>query len=225
MKVAFCSMSDRADIRGLSWPLLDSYCKRHGYSFVTRTDIIDRDRHPSWSKLPFLKSLLPAYDIVVWFDDDILLTQPDMRIEELLKPFLESDHVIAVSSNNTAPFNFGLIVAKPTAGPVLDRIYDAVTEETRFGLYWEETASDALYKTSEEFRRHVYIFPVGVLQGFHLAACHPAYRWIPRCFSMHIAGLPNDYRIRKMIQTWEELNLKTRFCLHESPVCDGTCTH
>jgi hypothetical protein len=213
-------MSDRKDIRDLSWPLLDSYCKRHGYNFVTRTEIIDRERHPSWSKLLFLKSLIPAYDIVVWFDDDILLTRPEMRIEEILEPFIESEHVMAVSSNNTAPFNFGLIVAKSTAGPVLDQIYDAVTEETRFGLYWEETASGVLYRTSEDFRHKVYIFPVGLLQGFHLAACHPAYKWIPTCFSMHVAGLPKEYRIQKMVQTWEELDLKSRFCLHESPVSE-----
>ena len=221
MKIALCSLSDREDIRGLSWPLMESYCKRHGYDFVTQTELIFTDRHPSWSKIPFLRRLIQTYDIVIWFDDDILLTQPDTHIESILGPFLDSDQLIAASANNDAPFNFGLIVCKSTAEPCLEKISDAVTDENRYGLYWEETAGGTLYRTDPTFKEQVYIFPQGILQGYHGACSHQDYKWRPKTFSLHVSGVtPKDYRIKLMKEAIEILNLKTRFCLHESSACD-----
>ena len=216
MKIALCSLSDREEIREISWPLMEQYCKIHGYDFVTRTEILLQDRHPSWSKLPFLKSLLSSYDITIWFDDDIVLTQPDVRIESLIEPFLGSDQVIAVSANSNAPFNFGLIVCKPNAGPCLDKISQAMTEETRYGLLWEETASKDLYVSDPVFKEQVYIVPRRILQGFHRACSHEDYiwSWKEKTFSMHVAGFPKDTRIEYMRQTVEILDLKSRFGLH-----------
>jgi len=220
MKIALCSLSDREDIRGLSWPLMESYCKRHGYDFVTQTETIFTDRHPSWSKIPLLRRLIQTYDIVTWLDDDIILTQPDVCIESLIKSFIESEKVFAVSENNVTPFNFGLIVVKKGVDEVLRQIEAGVTDENRYGLYWEETAGETLYNTSEDFKRQLYIYPPGILQGFHQSNCHRRYKWIPTCFALHVSGLPHDYRIAKMEQTWDELRLKSRFCLHESSACD-----
>ena len=216
MKIAFCSISDRESIRRLSWPLMESYCKRQGYDFVTRTEMIMQDRHQSWSKIPFLRTLIPLYDIVIWLDDDIILTQPDVRVESLIKSFIESEKLFAVSENNVTPFNFGLIVVKKGVDDVLRQIEAGVTDENRYGLYWEETAGETLYNTSEEFKSQLYIYSPGILQGFHVSNCDRQYKWIPSCFALHASGLPHDYRIAKMEQTWDELRLKTRFCLHES---------
>jgi hypothetical protein len=194
---------------------MEQYCKIHGYDFITRTEIIFQDRHPSWSKIPFLKELIQTYDIVVWLDDDILLTQPGMRIEKLLEPFIVSEQVFCVSENNITPFNFGLIVIKKGSEDILRQIQAAVTDENRFGLYWEETAGETLYNTSEQFKKKLYIFPPGIIQGFHAANCQTRYKWNPQCFSLHVSGLPRGYRIQKMKQTWDELKLKSRFGLHE----------
>lgn len=214
MKIAFCSLSDREEIRKISWPLMEQYCKIHGYDFITRTEIILQDRHPSWSKIPFLMELIQTYDVVLWIDDDILLTQPDQRVEKFIEPFLVSDKVFGVSENNSTPFNFGLIVIKKGSEDVLQQIQAAVMDENRFGLYWEETAGETLYNTSEQFKNQLYIFSPGIVQGFHAANCHRNYKWNPRCFSLHVSGLPRDYRIEKMKQALEELDLKSRFGLH-----------
>jgi hypothetical protein len=178
--------------------------------------MIMQDRHQSWSKIPFLRTLIPLYDIVIWLDDDIILTQPDVRVESLIKSFIESEKVFAVSENNVTPFNFGLIVVKKGVDDVLRQIEAGVTDENRYGLYWEETAGETLYNTSEEFKSQLYIYSPGILQGFHVSNCDRQYKWIQSCFALHASGLPHDYRIAKMEQTWDELRLKTRFCLHES---------
>lgn len=217
MNIALCSLSNREDIRSLSWPLMESYCKMHGYDFITRTELITHDRHPSWSKIPLLFELIPKYDITIWLDDDILLTQPDMRVEGILEPFIKSEQLIAVSANNSTPFNFGFIVCKQMAGPCLEKIQEGVTDENRYGLFWEETAGETLYNTDNEFNTQMYIFPQRILQGYHRACSGRDYTWKPTTFSMHVSGVsPKDYRIRMMKQTIQELCLKTRFCLHTS---------
>ncbi len=211
MKYAICSLSDRTIMSDISWPLMEKYCKRHGYDFITKT-VPYHDRHPSWSKLLVLKELLQTYDIVVWLDDDIILTQPDMRIEALLESFIYSDKSLAVSENNSTPFNFGMIIVKKTAEHVIDQIWNNIDEETRFGLFWEESSATKLYNSNESFKNQIYIFSPGVIQGFHPANCHKSYMWKPRTFALHVSGFADlGYRISKMEETIRELHLESRF--------------
>lgn len=215
MKWAVCSLSNRETMRALSWPLMEKYCKRHGYDFVTKTEPYTEDRHPSWCKLLLMKELLPKYDVVVWFDDDIILTQPDLKLEDLLRSFLVSERLLAVSKNITNPFNFGLIVAKKTAGKILDQIWNNVDEETRFGLFWEESAAAKLFVSDQSFNDKIYIFLPGVIQGFHSANnASPELRWNIRTFALHVSGFPDvNSRIEHMEEAIKELNLIERFSI------------
>ena len=208
-------MSDRESLRSLSWPLIDFYCKRRGWDFITKTEPYVTDRHPSWSKLLLLKELLPLYDVVIWVDDDIVFTQPTVKFEDLIRPFLDSDKPLAVSENNSTPFNFGLIVVKNTAGEIIDQIWNNIDEETRFGLFWEESAAERLYKTDETFRNKIYIVPPAIIQGFHPANCNVKYKWYYKTFALHVSGFKDiQYRIKLMKQAIDELRLESR---HQLP--------
>jgi hypothetical protein len=45
-----------------------SYVARHGYEFVDASDVLDKERPPSWSKILAVKKNLPHYDWVFWND-------------------------------------------------------------------------------------------------------------------------------------------------------------
>ncbi len=45
-----------------------SYVARHGYEFVDASDVLDKERPPSWSKILAVRKSLPHYDWVFWND-------------------------------------------------------------------------------------------------------------------------------------------------------------
>ena len=45
-----------------------SYTKRHGYQFVDASDLLDKSRPPSWSKILAVRKYLADYDWVFWND-------------------------------------------------------------------------------------------------------------------------------------------------------------
>eukprot|EP00250_Pteridium_aquilinum_P024812 c29641_g1_i1 orf=131-757(+) len=50
-----------------------SYAKRHGYQFIDASDLLDKSRPPSWSKILAVRKYLPQYNWIFWNDaDDII---------------------------------------------------------------------------------------------------------------------------------------------------------
>jgi len=45
-----------------------NYVARHGYEFVDASDVLDKERPPSWSKILAVRKSLPHYDWVFWND-------------------------------------------------------------------------------------------------------------------------------------------------------------
>jgi hypothetical protein len=54
MKILFLSLSDRETLYNITFDKVKEYCQKHSYSFHYSTSIIAKDRHISWSKIPFL---------------------------------------------------------------------------------------------------------------------------------------------------------------------------
>ncbi|KAH7306681.1 hypothetical protein KP509_22G025000 [Ceratopteris richardii] len=52
------------------------YAKRHGYTFIDASDIIDRSRPPSWSKILAVRKHLPKFDWIFWND---VVTQQNLQ--------------------------------------------------------------------------------------------------------------------------------------------------
>jgi hypothetical protein len=61
------------------------YCKKQGYDFRVYTDGFDLDVHPAWSKLLFVKDALKDYEWVFWIDADAVITNRDIRLENLIQ--------------------------------------------------------------------------------------------------------------------------------------------
>lgn len=61
-----------------------SYAERHGYDFIDESDIVDKTRPPSWSKILAVRKNLPKYDWIFWNDADSLVTNPNINLEDVL---------------------------------------------------------------------------------------------------------------------------------------------
>ncbi|GBG63411.1 hypothetical protein CBR_g38033 [Chara braunii] len=65
-------------------PNKEKYVKKHGYDFIDASDLVDRHRPPSWSKILAVKKHLRSYDWVFWTDADSVVTNPEVTLQEVV---------------------------------------------------------------------------------------------------------------------------------------------
>lgn len=211
--VAVVSLSDRAEVRGRSWPVLHAYCQRHGYLFVTSEVSLCEERHPSWSKLLLMKEIMwrfPVLKTVVWVDDDVIVTRPETPLTEMLQDFLADPvALMAVQQDYYGQvFNMGVCAVKNVAATwhLLDGIWQSAAEDTHKGHLWEQTALQRMWRVNDNLRAMVWILRPRTIQSFYRATDHEAYRWAPGDFAAHVLGTVDDrHRIALMDQVLSTL--------------------
>lgn len=175
-KVAIVSMSNRALLRELSWPIIQTYCKKHGYQSFFIEDMMDETRHPSWSKILLLEKIIKEnygkVDLAIWMDDDMIITNSNLTMEKQLgSDFLSStSHIFAVSQDlhiTNEVFNCGLIVVKcnPSTLPLLHQIWNNCTDRIRWHNLWEQSAACDLYLKHESVQQQIFVVPGRRLQS------------------------------------------------------------
>ena len=88
MRIAILTFCVGADYKKAMDPGMESkraYAKRHGYTFLEGgEDVWDRKKPIPWSKIRFIQKYLDDYDFLFWCDADVILTNPDLRLEDHL---------------------------------------------------------------------------------------------------------------------------------------------
>jgi len=92
MKIAVVTFIVGPDYKRWMEPGLQSkrdWCARHGYDFHCGGDTVwDRSRPIPWSKLLYLQTFLNDYDYLFVSDADVLITNPNLKIEDVILPQL-----------------------------------------------------------------------------------------------------------------------------------------
>ncbi|KAJ7522961.1 hypothetical protein O6H91_18G032800 [Diphasiastrum complanatum] len=65
-------------------PNKKSYVQRHGYDFIDASDLLDKSRPPSWSKILAVRKHLANFDWIFWTDADSLVTNPSIALEDII---------------------------------------------------------------------------------------------------------------------------------------------
>ena len=69
-------------IADITVPRIEDYARRHGYSlFVHHTDL--KSPEIVWQRVKDVRAILDLFDMVVHLDTDLLITNPDVRIEDI----------------------------------------------------------------------------------------------------------------------------------------------
>ena len=204
VSIGFYSISDRPTLSQHTHGRLRTYCDTHGYALTIMNSTLDPSRHQAWSKLLLLRSALrrDEHDLYVWIDDDIYLTKPELRFEDLIAqhPF---EHILVSEDVDAAhPMNTGMLVLKATAevDAVLRNAYLlGVPLNLRWQSPWEQGALTHLFSVSHDAERPDPIFtlvPHTVLQSFHRDHDVPdEFRWRPGHFAAHMTGMPLERRL------------------------------
>ena len=202
--IAVCSLSDRIELYNISWKVISDYCENHNYEFYISNKILDTERHPSWSKILLIDEILNRqHDIVVWLDDDMLITEIQISLEKLLVDFIYSDKIIAMSEDtNGQIFNCGFMAVKNTSKTkdLLKYIYNNCIDNG-FQNFWEQSTMQKLYIDNQSFKSNIMIYEPGILQGFYSSSIYKDDRYIwknEKTFICHLAGLPLVDRVQIM---------------------------
>ncbi|CAG8610681.1 10209_t:CDS:2 [Dentiscutata heterogama] len=88
------------------------YAKKHGYSFVGRSEEFDQQSHYKnrrtvWGKIDSVEKILPHYDWVFWLDMDTVIANQSVSVEWLFEKFTE----MVGGADNFKKIN--LVVARP----------------------------------------------------------------------------------------------------------------
>ena len=212
-KILFCSLSDRPILSKPMFDKLQRYCDRHNYKCVLENKSLDESRAPAWSKIRLLQREMknnPYYDLIVWIDDDILITREDVKFEDLIKPY-SFDNILVSQDVVWSPINTGILVCKnnQTTYDYLEEIWELCEQypEKKHGGLWEQDimVTHARMNTNKKF--HLTVIPHNILQSFYRDHDLPAEKkWRIGHFSAHFTGMPLERRIYMRDQVLQFIN-------------------
>ena len=204
--ILFCSLSDRPQLSEPMFNVLQNYCNRHNYKWVLDHKTLTTERFVSWSKILLLQREMknnPKIPIIVWIDDDILITDEEKSFEELINnyPF---DNILVSADVVWSPINCGILVCKNNK-----ETYDYLTEiwelceqypEKKFSGLWEQDIMvthariQSLMNPNQKSR--LTVIPHNIIQSFYRDHdLPPEKKWRPGHFSAHLTGMPLHRRI------------------------------
>ncbi|CAG8700977.1 6105_t:CDS:2, partial [Cetraspora pellucida] len=102
------------------------YARRHGYSFVGRSEEFDQQAHYKhrrtvWGKIDSIEKILPHYDWVFWLDMDTVIANQSISVEWLFEKFTEmvggkdsfsKIHLVVARPKQDATINAGVFMIR-----------------------------------------------------------------------------------------------------------------
>jgi hypothetical protein len=190
-------------------PALNSkkeYALKHGYTYIQGgTEFWDRTRPIPWSKVGFVLDVLSKAqdgELVFLSDADVLITNPEIRLEDNVVPLLPAQKDLLMTIDACGHLNSGNMLMRNS--PWLRDWWRRVGEQTDllYHIWWEnaamirllETVPSDLAKTettAEHWRFNAYLRGI---PGQPL--------WKPGCFLVHFAGV---YSPKKMEELQAEI--------------------
>lgn len=101
MRVTIVSLCDenRREISDATAPTFERFCAIQGIQFVRHTSLINSSLNPFWNKFPAVINELPKNDWVMWVDADVVVTNYDYNLPELIESFGEKNFLVSTDSN------------------------------------------------------------------------------------------------------------------------------
>ncbi len=125
-----------------------AYAARHGYTFLEGgDDVWDRSKPIPWSKIRFILKYLADYDYLFWSDGDVVITNPDLRLETHLVPLLPAGKDMLWCRDACGNLNNGNVLFRGRsvwARDFLERCY--VQHDLTHHIWWDNAAFCRLYE-------------------------------------------------------------------------------
>ena len=139
-----------------------SYCLQNNYDFrIFKDKDFDKSRPASWSKIKFIKKVLPDYKFVFWIDSDAIFTNMRVRLEDFI---VDGKDFYMCQDIPKTKFNGGVMLFRNSEWVfwLLDEIWKIYPHN--YGG-WEQQTISALYNEGKLDDRF-YFYPHRCFNGF-----------------------------------------------------------
>lgn len=185
-----------------------SYAKKHGYTYIQGDETYwNRDRPVAWSKIPFILDQLKKLpeNALVWLSDaDVLITNPELKLEEHVLPHFESTKELLMTLDSCGHINSGNIFFRNT--PWIRDYWQRVWNDTdyMYHIWWENAAMIHQLETNQTDKEKTQITKDHKRFNAFLRGLEGEPLWEPRDFLVHFAGVYDP----KMIDSLTEAILR-----------------
>ncbi len=216
--------ADRLKFNGMSKTSLQKYANKWGYDLHYYTGVLDPSRAPAWSKIPAFQQHISSekYDWLVWIDDDMIITNPEIKLEIFIEKYGENKNFIVQTDHyygSTANTGIFFLRKCDWGNAFLKAVYEHPQKTNNLGSLhhgtWEQGSIASLIGSSQ-YKEKAIILQHKVLQGFD----NPDWRWqmtpfkkmihlkwAPGDFIMHVSGQDGNTRRQRMSDVIKALNL------------------
>jgi hypothetical protein len=178
------------------------YALKHGYTYIQGgTEFWDRTRPIPWSKVGFVLDVLSKAadgELVFLSDADVLITNPEIRLEDNVIPLLPAEKDLLMTIDACGHLNSGNMLMRNS--PWLRDWWKRVGEQKDllYHIWWENAAMIRLLETvpgdlaktettAEHWRFNAYLRGI---PGQPL--------WKPGCFLVHFAGVYSPTKMEEL---------------------------
>jgi hypothetical protein len=227
MKKALVSAagSHMAGVLALATVTFKRFAAIHDYDLVIEDNFVDSptlgdalSRQARWRKIGILESLLPDYDLVVWFDADVMITQFDRDIAKDVPSGCFQALVLEQYSHRFNP-NTGVWAMR---NDEMSYRFLRRVREVDSPPHWSDQAAvcvalgwhvEQKFKRSDPSKYKTYAKPVHPTEflprtGWLKPEWNPvglASKWPSR--TEHFASMSNDERVARMQRLLDELQI------------------
>ena len=206
MRIAVLTFAVGGDYKRAMEPGMASkraYCAQHGYAFLEGgEDVWDRKKPIPWSKINFIPKYLDEYEYLFWSDGDVILTNPTIRLEDLMVPLL-GDKDMVWCRDACGNLNNGNVLFRGKSAWVrefLQRCY--AQDQLTHHIWWDNAAFCYLYETCAGDREHIVTCEDPALFNAYLfdrenKAESEVRLYQPGDFLVHFAGVYDAWNIHR----------------------------
>lgn len=156
-----------------------TYSQYHGYDFFYFNQSFDESRHPAWSKIKAIQSVMSTYkyDWIFWTDADSMITNHKIKLESLVdKNYKYIGNIDYFGNLNSGQF---LIKCDYWSLDFLKKLY--AHEEFIDHPWWENMAIIWEYENNEDVKSKFKLIDCRLINSY-------PQNWQPGDFIIHFAG-------------------------------------
>jgi hypothetical protein len=207
--VVILTLAIGADFKKSLAPALDSkqaYATKHGYRYIQGDEEFwDRNKPIPWSKVGFVLTILKSLDdgeLVFLSDADVMITNPEIRLEDAVIPFLPAKKDLLMTIDACGHLNSGNMLMRN--GPWLRDWWRRVGEQVdlTYHIWWENAAMIRLLETVPADLEKTEITVEHWRFNAYLRGLSGERLWEPGCLLVHFAGV---YDLKKMEKLQAEI--------------------
>ena len=171
------------------------YCLRHGYELVHER-FVSSDRTGHWGRVKAIEKHLPFFDYIFYLDTDIVITNPNIRIEEYLDDAY--DCVVGVMPTAKHVSTSGAVIRNcQWSFEMLTRWWDTHVDHyessskttNRGGLYFDQSGFHKMLDECDWVRERVKVLWE---KGFN----NENWSWQKGDFCLHVPGASHKEKLR-----------------------------